>query len=184
MRNTHVVKRKDNDNGKYPSRLIKYLLTEYPESVRIPDKEGRLPLHIAVEHGIPCYGILVDLEDRALTSRCPVTGFYPFQLAEYGLALREKRPRKCSETTAVNMSFHLLRTSPHVMNNLVDAATAKEPWIHGSIHKQILANKLKLAQIDYETFLKEKPIQDEIVELEERLKKEKDSKLDMELCLE
>ena len=69
--------------------LVKYLIEEHPESVRFPDGQGRLPLHLAVEHGIPCYQILLDAEPTALETPCPVTGLYPFQLAAAGLAMRE-----------------------------------------------------------------------------------------------
>ena len=60
---------------------------------------------------------------------------------------------------SVDMSFTLLRKAPHVMNNLINGTTAKQPWIHSDVYKKIQQNKLKIAQIEYECFLKSRPLQ-------------------------
>jgi ankyrin repeat protein len=67
MRNSHA-RRNQVLTHDYPSKLISFLLNEFPESISIPDGQGRLPLHIAVEHGLPCYDILVNADSRALTT--------------------------------------------------------------------------------------------------------------------
>jgi hypothetical protein len=66
-------------------KLIKYPITPIPRVCSTNSRQGRLRLYIAVEHGIPCYGNIVEAEDRKslITSKCPVMGFHPFQLAEY-----------------------------------------------------------------------------------------------------
>lgn len=152
----------------YPSRLIQFLLNEHPESVRIPDGQGRLPLHIAAEYGIPCFQIIMDAETRALATRSPVTHMYPFQHVAYtdGVFFRAM-----PKLAAVDMTYTLLRKCPHVMNNFVGATTAKEPWIHSDIYKEILRNELKMAQNDYETFLKQQTLQAKNVKLEQELRK-------------
>ena len=40
-----------------------------------------------------------------------------------------------SETSSIDMSFTLLRLSPHVMNNLIAGTVAKEPWVHAEVQE-------------------------------------------------
>lgn len=42
---------------RYTSTIVGFLLQEYPMSVAIPDRQGRLPLQIASEHKLPCYEV-------------------------------------------------------------------------------------------------------------------------------
>jgi hypothetical protein len=69
------------DESDYASDLIRFLLKEYPESAGLPDAEGRLPLHVAMEHNLPlpCFEIIANAEPRALPTRCMMTHMYPFQ---------------------------------------------------------------------------------------------------------
>ncbi len=61
--------------------VIKYILKHFPSSARVPNSDGRLPLHIGVENGWPCHDLLVAAAPSALEVRDPQTGFYPFILA-------------------------------------------------------------------------------------------------------
>jgi len=125
----------------YASKLVTFLLNEYPESAHMPDKQKRLPLHVATEGGLPCIELLEKVEPRALETRCPVTHMYPFQLVAFGLAERdshESSPRKSVDTI-----FTLLCKAPHLLEN----ETVHQPWMDSPEYKQIQRNKLKIAQV-------------------------------------
>lgn len=68
-----------------PSSIIQFLVDAYPEAVGIPNENGKLPLHVAAEHGMPFVHVLARAEPRALTTRCLETDMYPFQLAAVSL---------------------------------------------------------------------------------------------------
>lgn len=60
--------------------LVTFVLNEYPMAASVPDAQGRLPLHVAIENGFESLSIdlLVDVEPRALATRFPLTRMYPF----------------------------------------------------------------------------------------------------------
>jgi len=66
----------------FSSRLIRFLVEAYPESVTMRDEKGKHPLHVAVEHYIPGHESIVEAEPRALETRCMVTRMCPFQLLD------------------------------------------------------------------------------------------------------
>lgn len=68
-----------------PTSSIQFLVDEYPEAVGIPDENGRLPLHVAAEHGMPFVDVLASAGPRAVTTRSLETHFYPFQLVALSL---------------------------------------------------------------------------------------------------
>jgi hypothetical protein len=115
----------------------------------------------------------LEAEPTALEMPCPVTGLYPFQLAASGLAMSEKRFRQRHVTASVDMCFTLLRKVPHVMKNLIDGITTQQPWDYDDVYNKIQQDKLKLAQIEYECFLKSLPLQAENEKLEREYKKRK-----------
>jgi hypothetical protein len=39
-------------------------MKEYPESAGLPDGQGRLPLHLAVETGLPYYEIIANIDTQ------------------------------------------------------------------------------------------------------------------------
>jgi hypothetical protein len=116
----------------YPEAVIEFLLYEYPEAAGIADGQGRLPLHIAMEHGLPCADLLLDAEPRALETRCMVTHMYPFQLA--ALAWEDSEHEMHSVPTQsnkqieeINTMYTLLRKMPHLLSHYVvanDSASA------------------------------------------------------------
>jgi len=61
--------------------LVRYVLKKNPASARMRDLEGRLHLHVAIEHGWPCHDLLINAAPLALETRDVKTGFYPFQIA-------------------------------------------------------------------------------------------------------
>jgi len=151
-------------------KLVKFLLDEYPESAGIPDARGRLPLHVAAEHGlhITVLDALYIAEPRTLTTRCVMTRMYPFQL--YALTTDEaRRVRYISmdsslcvdpETESVDMAYRLLCMSPHVIRTLVPTP---EPWMESAAFKEICHNKLKIAQL----FARNTKLEEEVKALKE-----------------
>eukprot|EP00978_Attheya_sp_CCMP212_P003645 scaffold7644_cov50-Attheya_sp.AAC.1 len=69
-------------------QTLDWILHVYPSAVRRMSPSGKLPLHIAIEHGQSwkAFQPLVQLEPRALRVRHRSTHLYPFQQA----SLREK----------------------------------------------------------------------------------------------
>jgi ankyrin repeat protein len=106
--------------------IIKVLLEEYPEAAGIADGQGRLPLHIAMEHGQPCADLLLDAEPRALDTRCMVTHMYPFQLAALVLEDSENEmhlvPRNDKQREAISTLYTLLRKTPHFLRQYLVAS--------------------------------------------------------------
>jgi hypothetical protein len=138
--------------------IIEYLLEEHPESAGISDERGRLPLHVAVENGLPCIDLLIQTEPRALSTRCLVTHMYPFQLAAYGLATREEHcaSKDAQTIAAIETAYNLLRKSPTTAHVLT---APREPWMENPIYKEIQTNKkdillykLKIAELEARNF--------------------------------
>jgi hypothetical protein len=104
---------------------MEFLLEEYPEAAGIADGQGRLPLHIAMECGQSCADLLLDVEPRALATRCMVTHMYPFQLAAFALEDSENEmhsvPRNDKQREATNTMYMLLRKTPHLLPHYVVA---------------------------------------------------------------
>lgn len=84
-----------NVNGGKTANIIKLLVYVHPESARMTDGAGRHPLHIAVQHGLPCYRLIVAKSPQAVITPDASTsldsqfgklrGMYPFQLAALSL---------------------------------------------------------------------------------------------------
>lgn len=127
----------------YTSVMVKFLLHEYPESIGIPDQQGRLPLHIATEQKLPCYDVLVNTEARALTTRCIVTRMYPFQLA----ALGREDVSVCADAHNewTGMIYTLLRKTPHLIQD--GMSSNNEPWRNSQEYLEIQKIDLSMAQL-------------------------------------
>ena len=78
--------------AKYQTRLsltelisiLDPLLEHYPEAASIPNKDGRFPLHLAIECGRSWYNgvkILQRAAPNVIRRKDPFTGLHPFQLA-------------------------------------------------------------------------------------------------------
>jgi len=131
----------------YGSKFVNFLLQEHPESVHILDGQGRLPLHVAAEHGLPCYDIIADAEPRALTTRCLVTHLYPFQLPAFGLAKMKSRYTsllyRTLQDAAIDMTYTLLRKTPHLIHGIIPC----EPWVENQECEEIERNILEITQL-------------------------------------
>jgi len=60
--------------------IHRFLLGEFPESISVPDERGRLPLHYAIENKWPI-GAVLESYPAGASTRDPVSGLHPFQLA-------------------------------------------------------------------------------------------------------
>mmetsp|Transcript_23742 Transcript_23742/g.35646 ORF Transcript_23742/g.35646 Transcript_23742/m.35646 type:complete len:406 (-) Transcript_23742:592-1809(-) len=95
----------------FPTELISILnplLESHPQSASIPDKAGRLPLHLAIVRGRSWHSgveLLFRAAPDVISKRDVETGLYPFQLA---LA-----SKKSDLTTA----YRLLRASPTLIQS-------------------------------------------------------------------
>jgi hypothetical protein len=125
---------------RYTSTIVGFLLQEYPVSVAIPDRQGRLPLQIASEHKLPCYKMLASAEPRALIARCTLTRMYPFQLA----AVRMKHLDIDEEHGQwTDMIFSLLRKTPH----LIQSGVRNEAWKNSQEYLELHQIDLTIAQL-------------------------------------
>ena len=90
--------------------ILDPLLEQYPEAASIPNKDGRLPLHLAIECGRSWYNgvkILYRAAPDVIRSQDPLTGLYPFQLA--------LTSKKCDLTTA----YQLLHADPSLVGSAI-----------------------------------------------------------------
>lgn len=84
-------------------KWIALVINSYPEAARIADKDGRLPLHYALDNScLPddLYQSLVQCNPASLERRDPIKGLYPFQQAA---------------TINLNVSYQLLRQCPSLV---------------------------------------------------------------------
>lgn len=146
---------------KYSSAIVRFLLDEYPESARVLDDQWRLPLHIALEHGSPCWNLLEQAEGRAVTTRCPETRMYPFQIAA-AAARRDDMPSQMSEAIATNAVYTLLRKAPHLLES---GRCSADPCLNSQEFLDVQLNKLEAEQLDVRH-------KREWAEMEERHKRE------------
>lgn len=116
-----------------PNQIVETLLAAYPESTRIANGQGQLPLHLFSSHADICSLNLAEAEPQALVTRCKVSGLYPFQLA----AISRKE-------NATSVIYSLLRKAPHVLQSY----RKEESWMDSPEYKEIQQNKLKIAQMD------------------------------------
>mmetsp|Transcript_6147 Transcript_6147/g.8946 ORF Transcript_6147/g.8946 Transcript_6147/m.8946 type:complete len:333 (+) Transcript_6147:56-1054(+) len=83
----HAIMKEDKGNlFETDENVRRYMMENYGDNARIPDENGRLCLHMAVENGMNWRsgGGLSDLGEAAppaIISRDVKTGLYPFQLA-------------------------------------------------------------------------------------------------------
>ena len=99
-------------NSSAPS-VIEILVNAFPDAVRFRDRDGRLPLHLAILHGKRRFsGVesIVDTYPDALMLQDPITKLYPFMLA----ATIEK-----GECTTI---FELLKSNPSLVQGALDGA--------------------------------------------------------------
>lgn len=140
----------------YSSAIVKFVLDEYPESINIPDGDGRLPLHIAIEHGLPCWQILADAEPRAMERLDPNNRLYPFQTAALVSSDTEQQnPYKFHEST--NTIYTLLRKAPHVV---MKSSRIKDAKWNNPECRSFLRNKLEIEKIKYDARHKISKIED------------------------
>jgi len=133
--------RMKDDNGDYPlhivlrgrvqdapcseaaTDLIFLILGSYPSSARSSTREGRLPLHLALENGWPCHEALLKAAPEALQTRDSQTLMYPFQTAACSNVARGKRnrPRKRRRSNIIlDVTYKLLREDPLQARGLLD----------------------------------------------------------------
>jgi len=104
--------------------VIQLLLKQSKEAARIPDRRGRLPLHIAAEAGRDLFrkgGIkdIIFAEPRALETRDPKTGMYPFMIAA---TASDRSGCDCGKEgccCAIDAIYFLLRESPSVLKIII-----------------------------------------------------------------
>eukprot|EP00977_Amphora_coffeiformis_P002599 scaffold482_cov266-Amphora_coffeaeformis.AAC.62 len=76
----------------YWRQILKFLLSEKDGACKT-NADGQLPLHVLLRRGLPGQDILVEANESALRTLCPVHMLYPFQIAAkakvYDPAVRE-----------------------------------------------------------------------------------------------
>jgi len=102
----------DNQNGgdklhESDLRILRLhiILSASPAAVHLADHRGRLPIHVAIAHGMPleCLKFLVDAWPESLAQKDGYTKLYPFLLAA------------CSPAMTLNNVFVILLRAPHVL---------------------------------------------------------------------
>jgi len=135
-----------NKIGIYGARsIVKYVIKKYPDAAKMMNLEGRLPLHVAIEHGWPCHDLLVNAAPPALEAMDTKTGFYPFQIAALSTSLfchdgdndMEKESieqreysdvdgcsnfvsKNCGNFLELNVLYELIREGPMVMSQALE----------------------------------------------------------------
>ena len=92
-----------------PGSIIKYLLEQQPMAANIPNADGRLPLHIAIESGLDCEADLkplLDVYPQGSSNIDPITKLHPFMLA--------------AVYNTVDAIFELLLVYPSVCNEFTN----------------------------------------------------------------
>ena len=158
-------------NRTHTAQFWTFLVQEHPESAGIADPDGRLALHVAVQHGLPCIDVLLEAEPEALEKRSMATYLYPYELVSYGISTNTTQlPPEYIENEALDLIYQMLRMAPNVAKTRAQQIP-REAYMDTPEYKEYLANKLKMAQIDYQSKLDMAAIDAKNVQLKKKFGK-------------
>ena len=95
------------------NQCLALILSFDERTVKVTNAEGRLPLHLAIEHGLDCpfntvMSQLLSLAPTTVSVPDPKTGLYPFMAAAVGMS------------SNLNSIYSLLKFDPNVLNLIRD----------------------------------------------------------------
>ena len=164
----------------YSADLIKFLLDMHPESITVRNREGQLPIHLALTHGIPCYKLIIDASpDWVFESKCPITKLYPFQMA-YAANWSKFRfyfdgddddDKEEIERYCTQVSFEILRRAPALA--AIGLATRKVEWFHSETYKILQKTRLEKQYLELKISDLEFKLED-LKDEEEKLEKRRE----------
>lgn len=142
------------------TETIDLFLRLYPQSVTMPNGEGRLPIHIALLHNSPSWERVLELAPNTLEKRDIITGLFPFQLAALSSssktledASNEKISEEDEELESLTTCFRLLRMNPHLASGLAEASTSEPHPAELRVTKLEEENKLlrqRMQELEYQ----------------------------------
>jgi len=93
------------ESKKEPRTMVQYILQHAPGSANIQDRCGRLPIHLAINHGCGLESIIaiVTSSPQCIAKPDPITCLMPFMLAAW------------EDVTSLDVLFFLLQSHPSVM---------------------------------------------------------------------
>lgn len=110
-------------------RIVRSVLHHSPVQAEVPDLNGRLAIHHAMENGCPCYDLVVCAAPSTLEIKDPITGLFPFHIA----ACSQKFPadileHKHTSTYQLSSIFELLRESPQLLDSFASSSTTRKRY--------------------------------------------------------
>jgi len=120
--------------------IIRYILKKFPHAARTLSSDGRLPLHVGIEHGWPCHDLLVNAAPLALETRDVRTKCYPFQIAAFsrlqsssacdGVGAFEHHAEEGGDSDGdllqLNVLYELIRGGPMLLHGLATIIAKEE----------------------------------------------------------
>lgn len=106
-------------------RIVRSVLHHSPVQAEIPDENGRLAIHHALEYGWPCYDLIVRAAPSTLEIKDPTTGLFPFHIA----ACTQKFPADRTEyksTLQLSSVFEVLREGPQLLDSFTSSVTTRK----------------------------------------------------------
>jgi hypothetical protein len=114
-------KNKSVEELKMVRAIIQFLLDVSPESACMPDANGQLVWHVAIQGGLYCWDAILSVApQKLLETRCPETRLYPFQLAAIRrrASFSKKKSKKANAYDSLgqfDMMYQLLRMNPSLI---------------------------------------------------------------------
>lgn len=108
--------------------MVKILVMSHPRAASSCNREGRLPLHLAVENGWP-FKPIMEAAMQAVSTKDVLTRMYPFQLAALPILGHDDSNEEAPDLWLIDASYSLLRQNPMLVcsssNVLYIGATRK-----------------------------------------------------------
>lgn len=112
-------------------RIVRSVLHHSPVQAEVPDLNGRLAIHHALEYGWPCYDLIVRAAPTTLEIKDPTSGLFPFHIA----ACTHKFPGdinefKTTNTMQLSSVFEVIREAPQLLDSFISSGTTQKRNIH------------------------------------------------------
>lgn len=98
-------------------KIVKYFIAKNPLAAKIPNGQGRLPLHLALQFGWPCHDLIFTAAPMALETRDVTNGLYPFQIFA-SKAMNTTKKCMLDKQHHLDALFELVRESPLVTRGM------------------------------------------------------------------